>query len=471
VPQRPDDPRRVLLISHDVVGGTMAGPGIRYSHLARVLARYLGVTLAIPEESPAETDADSFAMSRYRRQDWTSIEPLIHDASVVICPSDIVSDFPRLTQSGAFLVVDGYDPLLAEWLALSASGDIETQRPGWWRRMCELNQQYLAGDFYICASERQRDWWLGLLEANGRINPWTFGQDLALRELVAVVPYGLPEVPPQRTRQILKGVRPGIGADDRVILWGGGLWPWLDPVTAVRAIGRLWSTRQDVRLIFPGTVHPDPWMEKMPTHIAATREAAAQMGLLDRAVFFTEWLPYADWPNVLLESDVALALGLDTLETRFAFRSRVLEYIWAGLPIVTTRGDACSDLVAEYGLGQAVDYQDVAGTAAAIGRLLETPREAWQPGFQQVRADFTWERVAQPLIQFCLHPWRAADKEALGDEVGAPFYLEEQNRLRQDRDYWRDVAERYERGRFMRVMRQVHRWRQRFQRGTGHSLG
>ena len=37
--------------------------------------------------------------------------------------------------------------------------------------------QYLIGDFYICASERQRYWWLGQLEVAGRINPHTLHRD------------------------------------------------------------------------------------------------------------------------------------------------------------------------------------------------------------------------------------------------------------------------------------------------------
>lgn len=459
---------RLLIISHDVVGERMAGPGIRYLRLAQVLASHVDVVLAIPHESPSDTEGQTVTMVRYRRRDWASIEPLVRKASIVICPSDIVSDFPHLAQSHTFLVVDGYDPLLAEWLALSSEADPETQQVRWWDRMCQLNQQYLSGDFYICATERQRDWWLGLLEASGRINPWTFRDDPTLRRLVAVVPYGLPEAPPLRSQPVLKGAWPGIGNDDRIILWGGGLWPWLDPLTAVQALARLWAIRQDVRLVFPGTAHPNPWMRRMPTLIDAARQAAQEAGLLDVAVFFTDWLPYNDWPNVLLESDVALALALDTLETRLAFRSRVLEYIWAGLPIITTRGDATSDLVARYQLGEVVGFQDPPGVASAIDRLLEIPRQVWGLRSEQVRRDYTWERVAQPLIEYCLHPWRAADKEALDGQTGPPFYLEEQRRraeqrdiLIRDRDLWKNLVARYEQGRFMRFMRHWHRWRER----------
>ncbi|SNB71811.1 Glycosyltransferase involved in cell wall bisynthesis [Thermoflexus hugenholtzii JAD2] len=428
----------VVIISHDIVSDRMAGPGIRYFHLARVLAHRFQVTLAVPEGSTISGD---FFTLVYHSGTDELLGRLIGRARVVIVPAVYAAQIPALWQSEAFIVVDGYDPFIAESLFLGV--DILSLQ-------INLTKTYLLGDFFICASERQRDWWLGLLEAHGRINPYTFGEDPSLRKLVDVVPFGLLEEPPQATRPIIKGVWPGIGPEDKVILWGGGLWPWLDPLTAIRAMARVWQQRQDVRLIFPGTRHPNPWMSGIPTHNEAAQVLAGELGLLGKAVFFGEWVPYKDWPNVLLESDLALTLHLDTLEARLAFRSRVLDYIWAGLPIIATRGDATSDLVDQYRLGIVVDYADDAGVANAILQLLETPKEAWHVQFEKARRDLTWERVAQPLVEFCCHPRRAPDKVALGDRLGNPYYIHELTRLHA-------LIAGYEQGLFIRMMRLLHR--------------
>ena len=77
------------------------------------------------------------------------------------------------------------------------------------------------GDAFLCASDRQRDHWLGALAALGRVSPEVYGRDPALRSLVAVVPFGLDPAPPS-SGPVVKGVLPGIGADDRLLLWGGG---------------------------------------------------------------------------------------------------------------------------------------------------------------------------------------------------------------------------------------------------------
>ena len=150
----------VLVVSHDVVGATMAGPGIRYYHLAETLAHDLPVTLAIPAQSPQVNPGHGFALARYTPKDWPSLEGLVDQAEVVVLPSDLANEFPQLAQSRACVVIDGYDPLMVEWLALSPYLDCEPKHVHWAERARALTPQYLIGDFFLCASERQRDWWI-----------------------------------------------------------------------------------------------------------------------------------------------------------------------------------------------------------------------------------------------------------------------------------------------------------------------
>lgn len=447
---------RILIISHDVVGKRMAGPGVRYHHLSRVLSENLDVVLAIPEPSPP-FDVQDYEIVRYQDRHRSVLSAAIENAEVVLVPAIWVDQIIDLLSS-VRVVIDGYDPFVAETLALGRDNINDT--------LSTLTQAILLGDFFICASERQRDWWLGLLEANGRVNPYTFEEDPSLRTLIDVVPFGLPEEPPEASRQVVKGEWPGIDPDDKVILWGGGLWPWLDPLTAICAMARIWEQRQDVRLIFPGTKHPNPWMEGIPTHTEAARELAKETGLLNQAVFFGEWVPYEKWPDVLLESDVALTLHYETLETRLAFRSRVLDYIWAGLPTVATQGDATSDLIDDHELGIVVDYEDTQGVTEAILRLLDTPHQEFAQHFAEARRTLTWEQATKPLLRFCREPHRAPDKVALGG-VGNPFYLKQQQQLRTEREHWRELVQQYRQGRFMRLMRWLHRVGQRIRGNEG----
>jgi glycosyltransferase involved in cell wall biosynthesis len=458
--------RRVLLISHDVLGRKMAGPGIRYYHLSRVLSRWTDLRLAVlPQDETAlaslQAKLPDVSVITYRRRDWESIRPVAEWAEVVIVSPYAVAELFQLTELPAAIVMDGYDPLLIEWLTTLPKEELADYAEQWANRAAALFFQYLSGDFFVCASERQRYWWLGQLETAGRINPYTYQQDPSLRGLVDVVPYGLPDEPAQKTRRMVKGVWPGIAADDIVLLWGGGLWPWLDPLTAVKAVAQLRETHPRLKLIFPGTIHPNPDVQAMPVQNEQVYAFVCDNGLLDQTVFFGEWIPYEDWPNILLESDIALSLHHDSVETQLAYRSRMLEYIWAGVPMIATEGDATSELVSRYNLGYVVGYQDVDGVMAAIAAILNGSKEAFQRSLTAARHDLTWEKAARPLIEFCLNPRRAADRPTAAP-YGVPYYEHLLQREQREKERLRELATGYENGRVMRLLLAWERRRQRW---------
>jgi glycosyltransferase involved in cell wall biosynthesis len=250
------------------------------------------------------------------------------------------------------------------------------------------------GDAFVCGNERQRDYWLGVLESLGRLDLSAFRLDPTLRGLIDVVPFGLPAEPPVAAGRRLKGALPGIAPDDRVLLWSGGVVNWTDPATIIRAVALTAAKRPDVKLVFLGF--------EEPPRVRAAKAAAAlsdSMGLTGRTVFFLPWIPYEERERYLLDADLGVAAYLDVLEARLAFRARLLDYFWAGLPTITTRGDTLGDLVAERGLGRALPPDDVDGWCAAIEQLLADgdERAAIASRLSAVREEFAWPRVVAPL--------------------------------------------------------------------------
>ena len=63
------------------------------------------------------------------------------------------------------------------------------------------------------------------------------GRDPALRTLVVRSCALGSTRPPSSDPPVVRGVLPGIDADDRLLLWGGGIWNWFDPLTVPRASG------------------------------------------------------------------------------------------------------------------------------------------------------------------------------------------------------------------------------------------
>src|SRR5204862_4709702 len=121
-----------------------------------------------------------------------------------------------------------------------------------------------------------------------------------LRSLIDLVPFGLPPEPTQ-AGPAARGRIAGIGANDELVVWNGGLWDWFDPLTAIRAVARLAPTRPRLRLLFLGTRHPNPVVGEPPMARRA-RALAADLDLVDRVVFFRDWTPYEERGAFLLEA-------------------------------------------------------------------------------------------------------------------------------------------------------------------------
>jgi len=398
--------KRLLLVSNDEVGAQMAGPGIRYYQFARRLSERFDVTLIVPT-APSERLGDFEVL---QAADWRGrrFRSLANRFDVVVAQTLRSWTMKALARTEVRVIYDLYDPFLIGNLGFHAEEDVSRRyRYVAFRAPTLIQQIALAtGNAFICASERQRDFWLGMLGALGRIDPDVADADPNLRDLIDVVPFGLEPDPPVVTAPAIKGVVAGIEPGDKVLVWGGGIWNWFDPLTPIRAVHELAKRRNDVKLFFLGVKHPNPGVPAMAMTGRAV-ELAKELDLYERFVFFNfGWVPYAERGNYLLDSDIGISSHLDTVETRFSFRTRLLDYFWAGLPTVATHGDVLSDLVREQNLGRAVGYSDAEGWAAAIEDLVDDPAELARVrgNVDLAREEFTWPRVVEPLARLASLP-------------------------------------------------------------------
>lgn len=403
---------RLLIVSHEAPAARMSGPAIRYWHLAHALAGPVAVTLAVP--GAPQLNSTTVRLAAYDRDTGAGLAALLAECEVLMVSGYLLRHYPALARAPQPCVVDLYDPFVLENLEIHVDRPLPDQAAQHRVDLAVQVELLGRGDYFLCASEQQRDFWLGMLSGAGRLNPHTFAADPTLRALVDVVAFGLPDAPPVRQRAALKGVHPGIAPTDRVLYWGGGLWEWFDPLTAVRAVAALAPRWPALRLFFAGTRHPNPAVPPV-RRVAETRALSDSLGLTGKQVFFGEWVPYAERADYLLDADVAVSLHRDHVETRFAFRTRLLDYLWAGLPMVLTEGDTLGEEFAAQGLARLVSPGDVAAVAAAIEAWLRTPaaelaaRRAQAQTAAQARA---WSRVVAPLAAYLQSPRRAPDRLA-----------------------------------------------------------
>lgn len=387
----------VLVISQDRLDGQVAGTSIRALELARAIsASGANVTLAGVGEPPSTVAG--LPCIGFDPQHPGAIADAIAGADVVVTLPQWPPLMRLLRRTRARVVFDLYVPQALETIG-GFPGTRDRVRHALTEYAIDRSVEALrVGDYFICATEGQRDLYLGMMLAERLIDGARAAADPSLRSLIDVVPFGLPGEPAALTAG--GGARdhfPAIGADDEIVLWNGGIWPWLDPATAIRAIGEIAARRPGVRLVFMGAASQVPAQRATES----ARAVAAELGLLDRNVFFNDaWVPYEQRANWLLEASCALYAHHDQLETRFAFRTRLLDAFWARLPVVCSTGDELADQIEAEGAGHTFAPEDHLAAAAAVERTLDAGRAAFAPGLERLAARHRWDTVAAPLVAY-----------------------------------------------------------------------
>ena len=413
----------ILLISSDSIDAQMAGPGIRYWEFATRLAASHRVMLLTPNRSTLR-----HPNVQMRQRDASTLRDALKQADVIVTQGFLFPLAPILLTDKP-LVVDLYDPLPIELLEHHRHLPLDA---------AQLSQSYCVertklllrrGDLFLYSHERQRDYWMGLLTAAGRVNHRAYRADATFDRLFACVPFGMPDEPPAPTKPVFRGAGGLFSDTDTIVLWGGGLWKWFDPCSVIRAMAEISASRSDIKLLFLGAKRASS--DTTGINIAyATSEAIAlsqALGVHERTVFFSDaWLPYHERQNVFAEANLGVSAHFDCFETRLSFRTRLLDYLWAGLPIISTKGDYLSELVERHQLGVTVAPQRVGELQAAMLRLTDDRAFAEQcrENIRKFRGQYTWSHVMQPLEAFCAAPHRAQQPSAVRRRLALlHFYL------------------------------------------------
>jgi glycosyltransferase involved in cell wall biosynthesis len=412
---------RVLLICADPVGEQMAGLGIRCWELARALSSSATVTLA--HGGSEQSERDGVRTIAFRPHAPAALRPEIEAADTVIAHPQWPLVDRWLRRSSAQVIVDLYCPETFETLELLAdtpggkpsklASSIRAQHTA--TTLDRLHAALRTGHRFVCASETQRDLWLGAMLALRLISPDSYRRDASLRETIDLVAFGVPAEPPRA--DVGGGPReaiPALGEHSELVLWNGGIWRWLDAHSAIRAVAAVAERRPNVKLVFMGGAAEHP---AAAASTASARKLAGELGLLDTVVHFHEqWVPYAERGAWLAQGACACSTHAEHLETRFAYRTRLLDCLWAGLPVICTSGDDLAERVQREDLGAVAPPGDVEQLSAALEQVLLRGRDAYAPALREAAAAQTWQRVSEPLARWIAQPTRPARP---GDAAGA----------------------------------------------------
>ena len=372
---------RVLLICPEPLGhGHPAGVGIRFLEMQKTLADDgHRVTLLSPPVDAAELQNAS------------------GEADVAVVQGHIANDFFAHARPIP-TVVDLYDPFIIENLHYYDSRGAEVFH----HDHATVINALLRGDFFLCASKSQRLFWLGMLLAAGRLNPLAYENDPSLTALIDVAPFG---VPPPRARPATR--------EPRVLF--GGIYDWYDPILAIDAVALAREALPGISLTF--NKHPNPSLT--PQGRTAEAMEYVRKKRYEPFVKFEPWFEYERRGDFFDRFAIALLTFPESLETELSMRTRVYDFLWGGLPIVSSPAPGTDEILSRYACGVTVDSKTPRAFADALLQTFSR-QQSLRDGAQRFVKEHQWPAALKPLRDFCRRPHGDANKDAFAVRMHLP---------------------------------------------------
>ena len=201
-----------------------------------------------------------------------------------------------------------------------------------------LEQVLRTGDaFSVCAGPQEHVL-VGELAMIGRLNRATFGFDFVHKVLPGSPPNVVSQDQRRNGRSVLSSH--GIVDTDFVVLWCGGYNAWADIDTLYRGLDLAMSMDPRIHFVSVGANSyegPDDVYAQFLDLIdgSAYRDRFHMLG----------WQPWSKVAYFYRESDVGINIDAWHYETIYGTRTRLVEMISAGLPVITSLGSELSGLL------------------------------------------------------------------------------------------------------------------------------
>lgn len=383
--------KKILLVTNDVIGDTCAGPGIRYIELGKELVRK-GYEVTVLGKTPSFANPQPF-----------------HYFSLTL------GNLITFLKTSECLIIRGGDPFVTLLVLLFSKNkkivaDLYTfthfevphiiTRSFWGKYILELRKVFHVSKLKLYCKCFNKFW-----VANERQKYFLYGVFYSMKTSpeqkdIAVIPFGYPSVKPVKHKSVLRGVIKDIHQDDFLLIWGGGVWDWLDPITLVKAMSQISKIDKKIKLYFMGIKAPSGYVPERGKEMI---HLAQELDLLNHNVFINNaWVPYNERLDFLLEADAGISLHPRSLETIFSFRTRNLDYIYCGLPMIHSQGDIWADFIERNKIGLVVSHDNDMELSQTILSLAKNRSllSEMKDNIENIFTEFTWENIAEKATCF-----------------------------------------------------------------------
>ncbi|HSW70359.1 MAG TPA: glycosyltransferase [Gammaproteobacteria bacterium] len=412
MPKSESAPKSILILSYGPVPTPeyqkIEGGGMRCWGLAQGLRKNganvtVGVNEGFPQKNP---EHDGIKLINWHLNDAFKSVLNAYDAVVVsYCMGDLSMFVADYILPETLLILDAYVPIYIEVSARN-SDDKAGEYFHYQQDIVRFNHVLRRGDYFLCANQPQKHMYAGILGSLGVINPYTYHQDRLL-----VIPFGIES---EALPVLNKGSNPylklGIKESDFVLLWFGGLYPWFDFKPMVKAIEALTEKHINFKFVLVGGKNP---FNNHPDFVSQYEFVSEQLApLVGKSCFFVDWVDFDQRALWYQGASVVVSINSPGEENTYAWRTRVMDYVWGEVPIVTNGGDPLSDLLTSK--GAAIKVGDKGNELAEIlgGLISDSSKlDEIKAGLTATRKMFFWETVTYPLLQKISSNFRPFDDE------------------------------------------------------------
>ncbi|HJP96897.1 MAG TPA: glycosyltransferase [Candidatus Saccharimonadales bacterium] len=321
---------------------TVEGGGMRAWGLAQGLKRNgVDVTIGINNSFPQEhTEHEGIKLTNWGLDD--QFKDLINTYDAVIISYCMGNDSVFVAENidpSVLLILDAYVPIYVE-VSARESADIDTEYRNYMADIQRFNEVLRRGDYFLCASEKQKTFYVGVLSSLGIINPRSYREDR-----IIIAPFGIHDTPAVSHKNPYLDL--GIKKDDFVVMWFGGLYPWFRIEELLGSILEL-SKQKDFKFVIVGGKNPFNPNPDFSRQYDKALAFAKEHNLFNKSMFFVDWVDFEDRINYYIHANIVVSLNQEGEENGFSWRTRVMDFVWGELAILTNGGDPLSeDLLAE----------------------------------------------------------------------------------------------------------------------------
>ncbi len=252
------------------------------------------------------------------------------------------------------------------------------------------------GDFFSGLSERQRYSLLGQLGCVGRLNRHT-----AQKDMVCTIPYGIiPEECPC-------AIHPDEAPSSTTIMWCGSFNTWMDENTFTQGFMAALKKEPRLKLMIVGGEIPHYNDISYQSSLAAFSDAITA----ERIISY-DWQPLNNTRKLYSLCNAGLNVDRRTAEAVLGSRTRIVNFMASGLPVISTIITELTEILRERQLIIPFEAENPNSLCQA---LVETARRNDLPTLGEKCREFVFEHfdtitLGKPLANWINHPVFAPDK-------------------------------------------------------------